>query len=179
MAKHVIYITNGKGSLSLVDGTYNATANVIGYDASTLDPSNLNVENGVDSYSFKIGATGALTIHVTDNGDDSTGVPVEGAVFYRTDSSGTTYGEPVTTNSDGDAVLEHLPFSDTTPQTVYYKQTTGDGEHTFSEEVKTVSMNSASVTVQVENPNAAERNFTLTDANYENLIISDAEIELN
>ena len=65
MAKeHIIPITNGKGSQSLVNGNYSVTASVNGYDNATIEPSAEEITEGVNEYSFTIAATGTLTLHV-------------------------------------------------------------------------------------------------------------------
>ena len=56
-----ITITNGTGTESVLNDTYNVTANVIGYDNQTLTPTTVSVVEGTDTYNFKIGATGTLT----------------------------------------------------------------------------------------------------------------------
>ena len=89
MARHTIPITNGKGSIELVTGTYNAQAVAGGYDASTLDPKSVTIIDGTPTYAFTISAKGTLTLHVTDTGDPNTGVQIVGAKFIRTDSTGT------------------------------------------------------------------------------------------
>ena len=98
MSRHTIPITNGKGSIELVTGTYNAQAVAGGYDASTLDPKSVTIIDGTDTYAFTISAKGTLTLHVTDTGEASTGVQIVGAKFIRTDSTGTIVGKEITTN---------------------------------------------------------------------------------
>lgn len=56
MARHTIPITNGKGSIELVNGVYNATAVVGGYDASTLAPKQFTIIWGINDYAFTISA---------------------------------------------------------------------------------------------------------------------------
>ncbi len=177
MSKEILIpITNGKGSKEIDNGNYTVTCTVPGYDNSTIDPSNVEIKEGTNEYSFTISGTGSLTIYVTDTGDSTTGIPVENATIYRTDETGKTYGSPVTTDVDGKAILEHLPFSNSSPITVYIKQTTSDGSHTFSETVQVVSMNSENKVLNITNPEAASRNILLTDKNYPNYPISDGEI---
>lgn len=74
MARHTIPITNGKGSIELVTGTYKATAVVEGYDVSTLNPTSVDIIDSTDTYAFTISAKGTLTLHVTDTGNPDTGV---------------------------------------------------------------------------------------------------------
>ena len=68
MPRHTVQITNGKGSIELVTGTYNASAVIGGYDATTLNPKNVTIVDGTDTYAFTISAKGTLTLHVTDTG---------------------------------------------------------------------------------------------------------------
>ena len=177
MARHTISITNGKGSIELIDGQYSATALVQGYDATTLYPKNVTLVEGTNNYEFKIAANGTLTLHVTDTGE-STGSAVFGSTFVRTDASGTVYGDPVTTGSDGNAVFNNVPFSASGNITIYYKQISGDGGHTFDTAVKSTVMTTESQVVEIENPSAPERNFTLMDASFPNIPIIDGQIIL-
>ena len=108
MARHTIPITNGKGSIELVTGTYNATAVAGGYDPSTLSPSSITIIDETDTYAFTISAKGTLTLHVTDTGDPNTGVQIVGAKFIRTNRTGTIVGNEIITNEDGDAVFNNV-----------------------------------------------------------------------
>lgn len=73
MAKeHIIPITNGKGSKTLVNENYSVTASVNGYDNATIEPSSEEITEGVNEYSFTIAANGTLTLHVSDDGTDQT-----------------------------------------------------------------------------------------------------------
>ena len=111
MARHTIPITNGRGSIELVNGNYKASATVEGYDETTLTPNNVTLVEGTDTYAFMISAKGILTLHVTDTGDKITGVQVVGARFVRTDSTGTIKTSEITTDSDGNAIFNNVPFS--------------------------------------------------------------------
>ena len=176
MAK-VINITNGTGTGELINDTYTVTASVVGYDDTSIDPSTLNVVAGTNSYALSISATGTLTLHVTDDGT-STGNPIVGATFYRTDSIGTEYGSVITSDSNGDAVFNNVPFDATNAPTIYYKQTASDGDHEFVNTVQSTTMTSSTSTIEVENPVGATRTITLTDTNYSNLPISSGTITL-
>ena len=176
MAK-IINITNGTGTGELINDTYTVTATVTGYDNTSIDPSTLNIVEGTNSYALSIGATGTLTLHVTDNGT-STGNPIVGATFYRTDSVGTEYGTVITSDSNGDAVFNNVPFDATNAPTIYYKQTASDGDHEFVNTVQSTTMTSSTSTIEVENPVGATRTITLTDTNYSNLPISSGTITL-
>lgn len=179
MSRHTIPITNGKGSIELVTGTYNATASVEGYDSSTLNPSSVTIIEGTDTYAFTISAKGTLTLHVTDTGDPITGVQIIGAKFVRTDSTGTTFGNEIITNHDGNAVFENVPFSTSGSLTIYYKQISSDGGHTFDDTIKSITMTEELKTVEIKNPTAPVRNFTLMDASFPNLPIMDGQIILD
>ncbi len=178
MARHTIPITNGKGSIELVNGVYNATAIVGGYDASTLDPKKVTIIEGTNDYAFTIRATGVLTLHVTDTGDKTTGVQIIGAKFVRTDSTGTITGTEVTTDHDGNAVFNNVPFAPSGSTEIYYKQITSDGGHTFDETVKSVIMTASTETIEIENPTAPVRNIMLTDASLPNIPITSGQVIL-
>lgn len=178
MARHTIPITNGKGSIELVNGTYNATALVGGYDASTLDPKNVTIVEGTNDYAFTISAKGTLTLHVTDTGDPVSGVQIIGAKFIRTDSTGTITGVEAITDHDGNAVFNNVPFAPTDSTEIYYKQITSDGGHIFDDSVKSIIMTTSTQTVEIANPAAPLRNIMLTDASFPNIPIKDGQIIL-
>lgn len=170
MAKSVI-ITNGTGTSNLINDTYSVTSEVTGYDNSSINPSSVTIESGTNTYAFTISATGTLTIHVTEDGT-STGTPIVGATFVRTDSNGNEYGTPVTSDASGDAVFNNMPFDATNAPTIYYKQTASDGDHEFDSTVQNLTMTTSTSTVQVQNTVGALRTINVTDANYENLPVS-------
>lgn len=178
MARHTIPITNGKGSIELVNGVYNATAVVGGYDASTLNPQQVTIVDGTNNYAFTISATGTLTLHVTDTGEKTTGVQIVGAKFIRTDSTGSVTGAEATTNEDGNAVFSNVPYAPTGSTEIYYKQISSDGAHTFDDSLKSVIMTTSAETIEIENPAAPVRNITLTDASFPNIPIKDGQIIL-
>lgn len=162
-----INIVNGTGSANVVNGTYDVTADVVGYDNSTISPNTVTITEGTNTYPFTIAANGTLTLTVTDDGTD-TGTPVVGAVFYRTDSEGTTYGDAITTNAEGQAVFDNVPYGDNAPA-VYFKQTESAEGYEFDDAVQSVTLTTQTETENIQNTLAALRTFTLYDANYENL----------
>ena len=176
MAK-TITITNGTGSASLINDTYTVTADVNGYDNSSISPASVDIVDGTNSYAFTISATGTLTLHVTDDGTVS-GDPIVGATFYRTDSAGVEYGSVITTDSNGDAVFNNVPFSSTNAPVIYYKQIASDDNHEFDNTVKNTTLTTSTSTIEVINPVGATRTITLTDANYSNLPIDAGIITL-
>ena len=178
MARHTIPITNGKGSIELVNGVYNATAVVGGYDASTLNPKQVTIVEGTNDYAFTISAKGVLTLHVTDTGDKTTGVQIIGAKFIRTDNTGTIIGVEATTDVDGNAIFNNVPFASSGSTEIYYKQITSDGGHTFDDGVKSIIMTSETETIEIANPAAPIRNIMLTDASFPNIPIKDGQIKL-
>lgn len=167
MAKTVT-ITNGTGTTNLINDTYSVTASVNGYDSTSINPNSVTVEESTNTYSFTISATGTLTLHVTEDGTAS-GIPVVGAVFVRTDSIGTEYGTPVTSDAEGNAVFNNVPFDSTDAPAIYFKQTASDGEHEFDSSVQTTTMTTSTSTLEIQNTLGALRTINLTDANYENL----------
>lgn len=177
MAKSVT-ITNGTGTTELINGTYTVTAEVSGYNNTSINPDSITVDAATNTYAFTISATGSLTLHVTDNGT-STGTPIIGATFVRTDSTGTEYGTPITTDAAGNAVFNNVPFAETGAPTIYYKQTASDGEHEFDNTVQNTTLTASTETIEIQNTVGATRTINLTDANYENLPIDNATLTLN
>lgn len=179
MAKsYSINITNGTGTERIFNDTYSVSVTSTGYDATTLDPKSVTVVEGTNEYAFKVGATGQLTIHVTEDGTEG-GTPVVGATFYRTDATGTTYGNAVQTDSSGNAILPNLPFADSGAPVVNYKQTATDQEHTFDGANKEITLTTQTTTIQVANPLPPTRTITLQDANYTGLNVATATINLS
>lgn len=176
MAK-TITITNGTGSANVINGSYTVEAAVTGYNNASINPSSISIVEGTNTYAFTISASGTLTLHVTEDGS-STGTPVVGATFVRTDSSGNEYGSAITSDSNGDAVFNNIPFDSTNAPTIYFKQTSSDGEHEFSDAVQSTTMTSDTSTLQIQNTLGALRTINLTDANYANLPI-DGSLTLN
>ena len=174
MAK-VVTITNGTGSASLINGSYTVEASSTGYDNTSIDPSSVTIDASTNTYAFTISATGTLTLHVTEDGTSS-GTPIVGATFYRTDSSGTTYGQAITTDSNGDAVFNNVPYAATGAPTIYYIQTASDGDHEFDNTLKSTTMTTQTSTLEIENTPGATRTITLTDSNYDNLPIDSATL---
>lgn len=179
MAKqHIIPITNGKGSKELANANYNVTASILGYDNSSINPSEQEITEGVNNYNFTIAATGTLTLHITDDGTDI-GIPVVGATFYRCDSEGNTYGDIITTDDDGNATFNFVPYSeDGDAPTIYFKQISSDGEHTFDDSLQNTTLDAETKTLEIQNAMAEAREFSLTDENYSGLPIENGEITL-
>ena len=170
MAKNII-ITNGVGEEEIINGSFDVAAVVTGYDNSTISPASISVVEGTNTYNFTISATGVLTLHVTEDGTSS-GTPIVGATFVRVDSEGNPYSSIITTDSNGDAVFEHVPFAESGAPVVYFRQTASDGEHEFDNSIQNVTLTTSSEVIQIENAVGALRTITLTDANYNNLPIS-------
>lgn len=175
MSRITIPITNGKGSQEVVDGTYNVTADVNGYDNTTLTPKTVTITPSTTTYTFQISATGTLTLNVTDTGTTS-GTEIVGATFQLTDSTGNTIINEATTNEQGIATFSNVPYGNNI--VLYYKQTASDSSHTFDNTVKSIAMNQQNTQVDIANPAAPVVNFTLTDANNNNLLINDGNLFL-
>lgn len=174
MSKSVT-ITNGTGTVELINDTYTVTAETTGYDNTSINPNSITVDAATNTYAFTIAATGTLTLHVTEDGTAS-GTPIVGATFVRTDSTGIEYGTPITTDTQGDAIFNNVPFAATGAPTIYYKQTASDGDHEFDTTVQSTTMTTSTSTLQIENPNGALRTINLTDVNYQNLPIDSATL---
>ncbi len=169
MAK-IINIVNGTGSGELINGSYTVSADVAGYNNASLNPENITVSAEVTNYDFTISANGTLTLHVTENGT-STGVAIVGASFIRTDASGTEYGDAITTDTEGNAVFNNVPFDEANAPIIYFKQTASDGSHEFDANVQNTTLNTQTATLEIQNSVGATRTINLTDANYANLPI--------
>lgn len=173
-----VTITNGTGTIDLINGTYSVAANVNGYDNTSINPVSISVVEGTNSYAFTISANGTLTLHVTEDGTSS-GTPVVGATFVRTDSAGNEYGSPITSDANGDAVFDNVPYDATNAPTIYYKQTASDGDHEFDNSVQNTSLTTQTETIQITNTLGEVRTINLTDANYANLPIDSGSLILS
>ena len=169
MAK-IVTITNGSGTSDLINGAYTVEASVVGYDNTSIDPSSLTIDEATNTYAFTIASTGTLTLHVTEDGT-STGTPIVGATFIRTDSEGNTYGDAITTDASGNAVFNNVPFAASGAPIVYFMQTASDGDHEFDSTVQNTTLTTSTETLEITNQPGATRTITLTDSNYENLPI--------
>ena len=179
MAKpYTINIVDGSGQERVVDGSYTASASVVGYDNTSLTPTSITVDGTTSTYNFTIAATGTLTLHVTEDGT-SGGTPVVGATFNRTDAQGNIYGDVITTDEHGNAVFNNVPFAETGAPIIYYKQIASDGDHNFDNTVKNITLTTSAETIQIENELPALQTFNLTDANYEGLTIATGTITLS
>ena len=177
MAKTVI-ITNGSGTANLINGTYDVTAEVNGYDNTTINPEDVTIDAQTNTYQFTISANGTLTLHVTEEGTAG-GTPIVGATFVRTDSSGTEYGTPITSDSSGNAVFNNVPYAANNAPTIYFKQTASDTDHEFDASVQSTTLTTSTATVEIQNALGASRTINLTDANYANLPIDSGSLTLD
>lgn len=178
MAKQYnITITNGTGVANVLDGTYTVESNTTGYTNTSILPNQINVIDGTNTYELTIAAEGTLTLHVTEDGTTG-GTAIVGAKFVRCDSNGTTYGNEIETDSNGNAEFKNVPYDSASAPTIYYKQTASDDSHTFDSTLKTITLESATKTVEVANPLPTERTFKLTDQNYSGLPIASGTIIL-
>lgn len=176
MARNIT-ITNGVGTANITNGTYTVTSTVDGYDNTSILPNSLNVVEGTDSYSFTIAATGTLTLHVTEEGTVD-GTPIVGATFKRADSSGNQYGDLITTDANGDAIMQYVPYAATGAPAVYYVQLSSDGSHEFSQNPVSVTLTTQAYTTQVTNALSTLRTINVYDANYTDLPISSGTLTL-
>lgn len=177
MAK-TITITNGVGSERIANGEYDVTLNAIGYNNSSINPAEIEIEECTNTYNFTVAAEGTLTLHVSEEGTAG-GTPIVGATFVRTDSLGTQYGDAITSDSNGNAVFNNVPYDALNAPTIYFMQTASDGEHTFNSEVQSTTLTTQTQILEIQNELFAERTFNLTDANYANLPIESATITLD
>lgn len=177
MAKqYKLIITDGEAAANIKKDTYSVTASVTGYDNSSIDPNSLTVTDETN-YELKISATGTLTLHVTEEGTEG-GKAIVGATFKRCDKNGNEYGDLITTDENGNAVFQYVPFASTSAPNIYYKQLTSDDAHEFDSTLKTETLTDSTKTVEVQNPLSTLKTVKLTDANYSNLPIETGEINL-
>lgn len=172
-----ISFTDGVGYEKVANGDYDVTAQVSGYDNSSITPPTISVKAGVLEYDFKIAASGNLTLHVTEEGT-AAGTAVQGATFVRCDSTGTAYGSTITTDATGNAVMPYVPYGDEL-LVVYYKQTGSATDHEYDPEVKQISLSTSAETVEIANPAQIERTFNVTDLHYEGLKIPSGNLILD
>ncbi len=140
-------------------------------------PTSVDITEGTNTYAFTIGATGTLTLHVTEDGTSS-GTPIIGATFVRTDATGNEYGSTITTNANGDAVFDNVPYDATNAPVIYYKQTASDGDHEFDNTVQNTTLTTDTATVEIQNALGAQRTINLTDANYSGLPVESGQLSL-
>ena len=140
-------------------------------------PTSVDITEGTNTYAFTIGATGTLTLHVTEDGTSS-GTPIIGATFVRTDATGNEYGSTITTNASGDAVFDNVPYDATNAPVIYYKQTASDGDHEFDNTVQNTTLTTDTATVEIQNALGAQRTINLTDANYSGLPVESGQLSL-
>lgn len=179
MAKNIVIdITNGQGIKEIQNGDYNVTVESTGYNSESLSPKTVSIVDGQEIYEFTLSASGSLTFHVTEDGTQS-GTSVEGAVFYRCDSTGITYGNPITTDSSGIATLPNLPYATESSPIIYYKQVETEETHNFDDTIKSITLTQESTTLEVQNAKASEKTITLKDENYEGLYVERAQITLS
>ena len=170
-----ITITNGSGQKNIMNGSYDVTASVNGYVNTTINPNTATVIEGTNTYSYQISADGTLTLHVTVEGT-SGGTAIVGAKFRRCNLAGDTdYGSEITTDASGNADFGYVPYG-TGAQTIYYRQTASDGEHSFSTAVRNITLTNQTESAQISNPLPAQRTINLTDAHYSGLPIDSGTI---
>ena len=177
MANYSVNITNGSGTQNMKAGTYSVTVVADGFDATSLTPASYVVSDATGTGTFTVSATGTLTFNVNETGAQG-GTPITAGTIVMTDSTGNTeYGSAVSIDATGNAVFNNVPFGDaTTPYVLYFKQLTSDDAHNVYSGVITVNMSSNTQTEYVLNNPIAQQTFTLTDATYTGLPVSNATL---
>lgn len=176
--KYTINITNGVAEEKVLNGEYAVTANVLGYDNSTITPSSINVTDTETIYNFTIAAKGVLTLHVSEDGTVA-GVPIVGATFVRVDAEGNQYGNVQTSDDSGNVVFSNLPVDANGTINVYFKQLSSDGDHEFSSDLITTTLVEETNTHELINAAPKTRSFNLVDSNYDSLVITTGELTLD
>ena len=180
MANYNVTIINGNGSQTMQMGEYNVSAIYApGYDMTTLSPTTYSVNSSVTTGQFTISATGILTMVFNETGAVG-GTPITSGTVVMTDATGSTqYGAVVNIDENGTAIFNNVPYgSEQSAYTLYFKQLTSDENHNIYESVFAVGMGMANQTEYIVNSlKSVIQNFTLTDANYPNLPIYNAELK--
>ncbi len=174
MPNYQVTITDGTGSVAMKAGTYRVSASAApGYDLSSLSPTTFTATASAGSQAFTLSASGTLNMIFNETGAAG-GTPVTEGTVVMTDSTGNTqYGTAVTIDSSGTAVFNNVPYGDgTEPFTLCFKQLTTDDNHNIHVGVVTVSMESQTNTVYVENTPIATQDFSLSDAHYSGLSLT-------
>ncbi len=171
--KHKVTIENGIGKVKIVNGKYNVVSNIPGYDNDSLSPKSVEIVDNIETYVFTVSASGTLKIHVTDNVNN-----ISNAKFIRCDEQGNSLGIEVETNTEGYATFNNVPFNEEKSLKVYFKQITSDGKHTFSEEIKEIELKKNEEIIEIINPEAPLKKFTISDTNYASVSLTDGDLTL-
>lgn len=176
MATYDVTITNGQGSQSMKNGTYDVTAvSAPGYDLTTLSPTTFTATGEGATGTFTLSASGTLTINVNETGAQG-GTPITSGSIIMTNQDGTEqYGQAVTISSSGDAIFSNVPFI-STGFPLYFKQLSTDENHNIYEGIISVSMTTETQTAYVQNTTLTSQTFSLSDANYSGLKVNSASL---
>lgn len=102
---------------------------------------------------------------ITEDGTTG-GTPVVDAEFYRYDVEGNTYCNAVTSNDQVNTIFYNLPYAADNASTIYYKQTSSDGEHLLDVPLKRTTLKTGTEVIEIENADDLTRTFNSTDDNY-------------
>ena len=180
MADYNVTIINGTGSQAMNPGSYSVSAVYApGYNMATLSPTNFNATSSTQTGEFTISASGTLTIVFNETGAAG-GTPITSGSVVMTDATGSKeYGPVVEIGSNGTAIFNNVPYgSEQSGYTLYFKQLTSDENHNIYSDVFVVGMGGETQTEYVINTlKSVLQNFTLTDANYTNLPVYNANLK--
>jgi hypothetical protein len=179
MANYDVTITNGSGSQVMKNGTYTVSAtSATGYDLTSLSPTTFTVSSSSSgSGAFTLTANGTLTLTFNETGA-SGGTAVTSGTVEMTNSDGSVvYSSVEDISATGSAVFENVPYgSSSQPYVLYFKQLTTDDTHNIEENIITVSMDSQTKEVYVQNTTATTQQISLTNSVYPNLEVSSAQL---
>ena len=180
MADYNVTIINGTGSQTMNAGDYEVSAIYApGYDMETLSPTTFTATSQTSTGAFTLSASGTLTMIFNETGAVG-GTPITSGTVVMTDPTGALeYGSVVDIDSNGTAIFNNVPYgSEQSGYTLYFKQLTSDENHNPYPNVFAVGMGGETQTEYILNePKAVLQNFTLTDANYPNLPVYNAELK--
>ena len=180
MANYNVTIINGKGSQTMQAGDYDVSAIYApGYDMETLSPTSYTATSSTTTGAFTISASGTLTIIFNETGAAGGTTIVSGSVVMTDPTGETQYGPVIDIDSNGSAVFNNVPYgSEQSAYTLYFKQLTSDENHNVYPDVFAVGMGGSTQTEYILNTlKSVLQNFTLTDANYPDLPVYNAELK--
>lgn len=182
MAKsnHVITFANGVASnVTLPVGEYTfvpGSITIPGYTNATA--TNFTITSATQTVTLQLTANGVL--NVTVQGDP--GTPIVGAKLQMSNSSGTTdYGTAATTDTQGQASFNHLPYGTTeNPTDLWVHQLNSDASHAPIDAPQAVSMGTTPKNIDITNQRlAANITMNASDANYPGITPISGQITYN
>lgn len=179
MAKqnYEIQFVNGVAqNVKLPIGTYTFVSTTIpGYADATADE--FTITKDTQTVEIALTAQGELTVRVVDD----LGNVIESGTVQLSDATGeTTYGEPETIDTQGEATFANVPYDTNGGVSLWVKQTQSDAYHLPIADPEEVAMTQQDQTETIENERAPlDQNVTAVDANYPGIVPLTGNITVN